>query len=614
MTADPEPGQPTTVPDRTQLIAGRYRLTAEIGGGAMGVVWRARDEVLGREVAVKELRPDAGMSGAQVKQSHLRARREGRIAARLQHPNAVTIYDVAEHDGRPYLIMEFVPSSTLADILATGTVLTPAEVARIGAQLASALAAAHDVGIVHRDIKPGNVLMTNNGTVKLTDFGISRATGDATVTSTGEILGTPAYTAPEVAQGHDVDFPADVFSLGATLYAAVEGSPPFGDEVNAMAVLLRVVRNEIRPPRRAGMLTDTVLGMLSPEPADRPTMREARQALEALSTSPLPVAGVAVGSQLTVEPTPPVVPDEPPAAEPMPPVAISDKPVAAEPTPPVAEPDQGLAAGPTPSVAEPDKALAADPTPVPVPTPAPVRTPVTEKPRAAEPGTPPTSMLPEASGTRVMVETAAAAGGSSGSRRRLTLAAGAVGSAAVIVAIIIAVNGGGHPSAPPVALSTSTSSVSTAATTAPSARTGASTPAPSSAAPSSASTSAASSTSSTSSASSASSTPSTSASADIPTQLASAITNYYSLVPGNLNQAWGLMTADYQQHKALGFENYRKFWQSMQKVTVSDVVAKAPDTVIATIGYYPKNDAPSQERTTFTLVQEGGVWKIAHSS
>ena len=169
--------------------------------------------------------------------------------------------------------------------------MAPDEVARIGTQLASALAAAHAVGVVHRDIKPGNVLMMADGTVKLTDFGISRATGDATVTATGEILGTPAYTAPEVAQGHAVDSPADVFSLGATLYAAVEGTPPFGDDVNAMAVLLRVVRNEIRMPRRTGMLTETVMRMLSPEPGERPTMREVVEALGGLGTGSLPVVG-----------------------------------------------------------------------------------------------------------------------------------------------------------------------------------------------------------------------------------------------------------------------------------------------------------------------------------
>ncbi|WP_228556303.1 serine/threonine-protein kinase, partial [Catenulispora pinisilvae] len=284
--AKPKPEPPA--PDPASLVAGRYRLVSLIGGGAMGVVWRARDEVLGRDVAVKELRPDHGMSGAQVRTSHQRARREGRIAARLQHPNAVVIYDVAEHDGRPYLIMEYVPSQSLGDILATGAVLTPTEVTSIGAQLASALTAAHERGIVHRDIKPGNVLMTSDGTVKLTDFGISRATGDATVTATGEILGTPAYTAPEVAQGHPVAFPADVFSLGATLYAAVEGIPPFGEDANAMATLLRVVRNEMRRPKRSGPLTDTILRMLSPEPIDRPTMKEIWQGLDALGTKPLP--------------------------------------------------------------------------------------------------------------------------------------------------------------------------------------------------------------------------------------------------------------------------------------------------------------------------------------
>ena len=636
MTADPEEGQPTTTDhgtgDGEGLIAGRYRLLAELGGGAMGVVWRARDEVLGRDVAVKQLRPDTGMSGAQVRQSHLRARREGRIAARLQHPNAVTIFDVAEHDGRPYLIMEYVPSSNLADILATGTVMTPAEVARIGAQLSSALAAAHAVGIVHRDIKPGNVLMTADGTVKLTDFGISRATGDATVTATGEILGTPAYTAPEVAQGHAVDSPADVFSLGATLYAAVEGTPPFGDDVNAMAVLLRVVRNELRPPRRAGMLTDTVLRMLSPEPADRPTMKEVSQALAALGTTPLPAVEAATVVDPGVRPVPG-------AADVTEALALEAIPVPLpRPTPtPDIEAGADSEAESTAGDAAESGSQHVTPASLPEATPEESR----PKPTAALPAALPTTALPAVSPTTAMTAAAGdsvsdtgplgtgsqgtgslpepAATGSPASRKTLIYAGGGIGVAAVVVAAVVALSGGGgdHPPAAQAA-QTSTASHSPSPTAQPTPKPPASTSTSGAAAPpaSSPSSAASSQTSATSSSptSSPTSSATTSPTGDVPTQLAAAITNYYSLVPGNLDQAWNDLTPEYQQNKALGFANYKSFWTGMQRVTVSDVQAQAPDKVTATIDYFPKSGQATEERTSFTLVQDGGVWKIAHSS
>ncbi|MBR7835792.1 serine/threonine protein kinase, partial [Actinospica durhamensis] len=273
--------------DEGELIAGRYRLSSELGRGAMGVVWLARDERLGRTVAVKELRGGVGLSSTQLEQSNLRARREARIAARLHHPNAVAVFDVAEHAGRPYLVMEYVRARTLSETLAEESYLDPVRAAEIGVQLASALAAAHEAGIVHRDVKPGNILLGEDGKAKLTDFGISRAVGDATVTGTGEMLGTPAYVAPEVAQGRAATASSDVFSLGATLYAAVEGEPPFGTGPAVMALLLRIVNGEMRPPLRSGLLTDALLRMMHNDPMSRPSMDAARYELQSVAGSAL---------------------------------------------------------------------------------------------------------------------------------------------------------------------------------------------------------------------------------------------------------------------------------------------------------------------------------------
>lgn len=279
-----------TSSDEGVLIAGRYRLDSELGRGAMGVVWLARDERLGRTVAVKELKASFGLSSTQVEQTHLRARREARIAARLHHASAVAVYDVAEHEGAPYLVMEYVPSRSLSEALAADGALDPEQAAEIGVQLASALAAAHEAGIVHRDVKPGNILLTEDGKAKLTDFGISRAVGDVTVTGTGEMLGTPAYVAPEVAQGRAATAASDVFSLGATLYAAVEGMPPFETGPTVMALLLRIVNGEMRPPERCGPLTDTLLWMMQTDPLHRPGMERARRALQGAANAAVPAA------------------------------------------------------------------------------------------------------------------------------------------------------------------------------------------------------------------------------------------------------------------------------------------------------------------------------------
>ncbi|HEY3606921.1 MAG TPA: serine/threonine-protein kinase [Pseudonocardiaceae bacterium] len=261
------------------LIAGRYRLLGEVGRGAMGVVWQARDERLDRVVAVKQLAASDGQ----------RAAREARLAARLRHPHAVTVHDIVDQDDARYLVMEYLPSRSLADILRDRSLLPPQQVATIGGELASALMAAHGEGIVHRDVTPANVLITSSGVAKLADFGIARAHGESTITGGGIIAGTPAYLAPEVANGGEAGYPADVFSLGATLYHALEGRPPFGTDDNPITVLIRAANDEVPPPAHPGPLGDVLVRLLHRDPAGRPTMAEARSLFDAvLDNRPLP--------------------------------------------------------------------------------------------------------------------------------------------------------------------------------------------------------------------------------------------------------------------------------------------------------------------------------------
>ncbi|MEU6643058.1 serine/threonine-protein kinase [Saccharomonospora sp. NPDC046836] len=273
-----------------RLVAGRYRLQSRIGSGAMGVVWRAVDDRLDRTVAVKQLLLPPGLNEDETEKARQRAFREGRIAARLQHPNAISVYNVADDGGQPVLVMEYLPSHSLSAVLQERGVLPPAEAARIGAQVALALTAAHAAGVIHRDVKPGNILLGADGTTKITDFGISRAAGDITVTSTGLLAGTPAFLSPEAARGAEPGSASDVFSLGATLYAAVEGRPPFGDAGNEIALLHTVATGQTIPPRQAGVLTTTLQAMLRTEPAERPTMVQVAEALQALTEGRAPVA------------------------------------------------------------------------------------------------------------------------------------------------------------------------------------------------------------------------------------------------------------------------------------------------------------------------------------
>lgn len=281
------------MPGPELLIGGRYRLVEQIAAGGMGSVWEAWDERLHRRVAIKQLHPPVGLSDADVQLASSRAMREARITARLHHPHAVPVYDVLDHDGMPCLIMQYLPSKSLQSLLGERGTLSVAQVARIGSEVAAALAAAHSVGIVHRDVKPGNVLIDSDGAARLTDFGISHALGDVTLTSTGMVTGTPAYLAPEVARGVESGFASDVYSLGATLYTASEGMPPSGPGENPMAVLHRVASGQITAPRHSGQLTPLLTQMLAADPADRPSMAQAAEALQALNDKAGDPAGIA---------------------------------------------------------------------------------------------------------------------------------------------------------------------------------------------------------------------------------------------------------------------------------------------------------------------------------
>ncbi|WP_183785998.1 serine/threonine-protein kinase [Prauserella sediminis] len=280
------------------MVAGHYRLVEHVGSGAMGIVWRAVDERLERSVAVKQILTQPGLSETERTTVRQRAMREAKNAARFQHPNAIVVFDIAEHDGDPVLVMEYLPSQSLSAILAERGPLPVPEVARIGEQVAAALVAAHRAGIVHRDIKPGNLLIDSAGVCKITDFGISRASGDLTLTQTGLIGGTPAYLAPELARGADPTPASDVFALGATLYHAIEGLPPYGDNTNQLALLYSAANGQINPPQYSGQATALLMSLLRTEPTERPTMSEAQDQLAQLAggaaAAGVPLAATAV--------------------------------------------------------------------------------------------------------------------------------------------------------------------------------------------------------------------------------------------------------------------------------------------------------------------------------
>lgn len=252
----------------TRVVAGRYRLGPPLGRGAMGTVWDAHDDLLDRPVAVKEVVLPRGMPAHEREVACQRTLREARAIARLDHPNVVTLFDVIDEDTRPWVVMELVPSRSLAEVVRRDGPLPPRRVATIGLAMLGALEAAHDAGITHRDVKPSNILLTDDGRVKLSDFGIARGTDDSTITGTGMIVGSPSYIPPEVVQGGQSGPPADLWALGATLFTALEGRPPF-ESGDAMATLHSVVSDPTPMTGNAGPLGPVIDGLLAKDPAAR---------------------------------------------------------------------------------------------------------------------------------------------------------------------------------------------------------------------------------------------------------------------------------------------------------------------------------------------------------
>jgi hypothetical protein len=567
----------------TTLLADRYRLVKMLGAGGMGVVWQAWDERLHRPVALKMLRTQPDLTDDERQAATDRAMREARITAGLHHPHAATVFDVIEHDGQPCIVMQLIESTPLSELLRVNGPLSPAETARIGEQVASALAAAHKMRIVHRDVKPGNILITEDGSAMISDFGISHALGDATITATGMIHGTPAYLAPEVARGLPTTFASDVFSLGSTFYAMVEGEPPFGSDKNAIALLHRVAQGGYQAPKNAGPLAPLLWEMLFPQPKRRPTMdsvvRSLAETRERTGGGQAARAG-AIAASLAPElvETQPLVDEDGGASD-----------AALEPAPPVPAP----------------------PMPAP-PEPAPDAPTIREPAATAE-----TVRMRDGTDDGVTAETERLTGAATAETERLTGAAavpgpgvsdpspappppertgrrraGVVAALALVVALVVAATLLWTSLQPDTAPDAGTATDPTPSQTPVDTEQSPTPPAEESA-------------------------PEEQQSAPpaaTPEQRAAeAISGYYALLPGDLDTAWPLMTADYQENHAGGRGGYEAFWAGIAGVEVADVVATGPDQVQATLTYSYQDGSVVQEVTAYRLVDEGGVLKIAAS-
>ncbi|MGW0287316.1 serine/threonine-protein kinase [Streptomyces sp. NPDC003236] len=270
-----------------RLLAGRYRLGDVLGRGGMGTVWRAEDETLGRTVAVKELRFPSNIDEEEKRRLITRTLREAKAIARIRNNSAVTVFDVVEEDDRPWIVMELVEGKSLAEVIREDGLLEPKRAAEVGLAVLDVLRSAHREGILHRDVKPSNVLIAEDGRVVLTDFGIAQVEGDPSITSTGMLVGAPSYISPERARGHKPGPAADLWSLGGLLYASVEGLPPY-DKGSAIATLTAVMTEPLEEPKNAGPLRDVIYGLLTKDPAQRLDDAGARTMLNAVIHAPAP--------------------------------------------------------------------------------------------------------------------------------------------------------------------------------------------------------------------------------------------------------------------------------------------------------------------------------------
>lgn len=579
-----------------QLVAQRYRLDERVGSGGMGVVWRGHDMLLNRTVAVKQLVLGPALSPAEAAECRERAMREGRIAARLQHPHAINVFDVAlgpdaegDEEDQPWLVMEYLPSRSLADVLAEQGALPPLKVARIGRHIADALAAAHRAGIVHRDVKPGNVLLGDNGTVKITDFGISRASWDVTVTRDGILTGTPAYFAPEVARGESPGPASDVYSLGATLYTAVEGEPPFGRDGNTLALLRSIAEGEVRPPERAGPLSGLLMQLLRQDPAARPLMGIARDMLGRIAatdrettTASLPAArddsppptGIAApasisaptGQSAAEESRPPE--DAPPAEAPETPSSV-----------PAAASAQAVAQQDAPSADDADTALPSAAADVQV-----ARSPDPMPPVSAPPAKPSEDRdLPGAPGS--------SPGRPGRWRRGRVIAAAAVLLLVAVGALILAIALNG-PEDRSTAASTQSSEASAAPTT--------TTPAPTQA-------------SATTTTQATTTTPAPAApAAPGPADFEQAVRTYYGLLPNQLDEAYAYLGPDVQ-NQAGGRSGYENFWNDYSEVEADNVQAEGTTVTLTIIYTRPDGSTFTEPYVLEMGTAEDGRILILHS-
>ncbi|HWJ68408.1 MAG TPA: serine/threonine-protein kinase [Nocardioides sp.] len=305
-----------------QRVAGRYRLLREIGRGAGGAVWLAQDEVLGRRVAMKHAKPafDDGHDA-------VRAEREARLAARVNHPHVVAVFDLVIVDDGSWLVMEYVDGEPLSSLVRREGAVSPDRAARLLRPIADALAAAHELGIVHRDVKPSNILVDRDGVTHLSDFGIARGAQDPTLTRTGLVTGSPAYLSPEVAIGRTATQASDVWAFGATLVHLLTGRPPYhrdGDENGPLAVVHRIASEPPPRPPEAGWLGPLVAATMATDPGDRLTMAQVHDRLVADEEPMARTATLAMAPP----PAPPTAP--PPAWVPAPPPGPGTSPLHAD--------------------------------------------------------------------------------------------------------------------------------------------------------------------------------------------------------------------------------------------------------------------------------------------
>ncbi|MEV4223941.1 serine/threonine-protein kinase [Nonomuraea sp. NPDC049725] len=270
--------------ESSELIAKRYRLLRELGRGGMGVVWEGRDTLLNRPCAIKEVVLPDGLPKAERDRMLVRTAREARTAAKLNHPSVVAIYDVVEEDGRPWIIMELVPAPSVEQVVAASGALPVREAADVGRQVLSALRAAHELGVLHRDVKPANILLTGEGRAVLTDFGIATAEGDSSLTSTGMVTGSPSFLAPERVRAAEAGPASDLWSLGATLYATMLGRSPF-ERGEPMATLNALLNEEPDYRRIPPAMHPVLKGLLRKEPEERLTAEQADELLAAIGAT-----------------------------------------------------------------------------------------------------------------------------------------------------------------------------------------------------------------------------------------------------------------------------------------------------------------------------------------